>query len=221
MSVMPDLVPNRFLFKFEFPLYRCARPPQLDGRLDDWDERYLLPALPELDGANPFGRVLITWDDNGLYIGCAVAGKTRLPNCDPARFRQSDNLRLMTDLRDTRTIRRASRFCQQFYFLPRGGGDGAKEAIAGSAKIRGATQDAPLVAPGQITVVSRVERTGYGLTAHVSARALHGFDPTENPRIGLYYMLEDGELGKQYLTVGDDLNWWLDPSTWPTAVLTK
>jgi hypothetical protein len=34
-------------------------------------------------------------------------------------------------------------------------------------------------------------------------------------------MLEDTELGHQSLTVGDDLNWYIDPSTWPTAVLTE
>ena len=217
---MPDLVPNRFLFKFEFPIYRCARPPRVDGRADDWDERFLLPSLNNLDGQKAFGAVYVTWDDAGFYIACHIRGKTRLPRCDAAQFRRSDNLRLMTDLRDTRTIRRATRFCQQFYFLPMGGGAGGKEGVAGSAKIHGATQDAPPVPPGEITIVSRVERTGYSLTAHLPARALHGFDPAENPRIGLYYMLEDAELGQQFLTVGDDLSWWLDPSTWPTAVLT-
>ena len=30
---MMKLVPNRFLFKFEFPLHRAARPPKIDGRI--------------------------------------------------------------------------------------------------------------------------------------------------------------------------------------------
>lgn len=218
---MPELIPNRFLFKFEIPIYRCPRPPRIDGRAADWDERYLLPALPELDGEQGFGRVYVTWNEAGLYVGCTVDGKTRLPKCDAAQFRRSDNLRLMTDMRDTRTIRRASRFCQQFYFLPMGGGENGKAAVAGSAKIHGAVQDAPLVPPDEIAAASKVARTGYSLTAHIPAGALHGFDPLENPRIGLYYMLEDAELGQQFLTVGDDLNWWLDPSTWAAAVLTS
>ena len=50
--------------------------------------------------------------------------------------------------------------------------------------------------------------------------ALSGFDPEEHRRIGLYTMLEDIELGQQYLTVGDDLYWHIDPSTWATAILT-
>jgi hypothetical protein len=81
--------------------------------------------------------------------------------------------------------------------------------------------DAPLVRPGDIPIAARVSRTGYALTAHIPGRALSGFDPAENARIGLYYMLEDAELGQQALTIGDDLNWWIDPSTWATAVLTE
>jgi len=217
---MSGLVPNRFLFKFEFPLYRCARPPKIDGNSNQWDPRYLLPNLHDIDGEEGFGAVLATWNEDGLYIACQVEGKLRLPRCDPARFWKSDNLRLMTDMRDTRTIRRATRFCQQFFLMPAGGGRGGKEPSAGSAKINRAMQDAPIVRPGEIQIAAKVSRSGYSLTAHIPAQALYGFDPAENPRIGFYYMLEDGELGQQALTVGDDLNWWINPSTWPTAVLT-
>ena len=35
----------------------------------------------------------------------------------------------------------------------------------------------------------------------------------------LDYAYIAAELGKQPLTVGDDLNWWCDPSTWATGVL--
>ncbi len=217
---MSSLLPNRFLFKFEFPLHRCPRAPKIDGRADGWDPRYLLPPLHGIDGQEGFGAVSITWNEDGLYIACQVKGKTRPPQCEPARFWKSDNLRLMTDMRDKRDIRRATRFCQQFYFLPAGGGKAGREPVAGTAKIHRAQADAPLVRPGDIPIAAKVSQTGYSLTAHIPSRALSGFDPAENPRIGLYYMLEDAELGQQALTVGDDLNWWIDPSTWATAVLT-
>ncbi|MBN2562505.1 MAG: hypothetical protein JXQ75_16390 [Phycisphaerae bacterium] len=218
---MPKLIPNRFLFRFKFPLYRCDQPPNIDSRADSWDPRYLLPPLHGIDGEEGFGAVFVTWDENGLYVACQVEGKARLPQCDPARFWKSDGLRLMTDMRDTRSIRRATRFCQQFYFLPAGGGRSGGEPVAGSAKVHRATVDAPIVRPGAISIAAKTSRTGYSFTARIPATALHGFDPAENPRIGLYYMLEDAELGQQALTVGDDLNWWIDPSTWPTAVLTE
>jgi hypothetical protein len=218
---MPSLIPNRFLFKFEFPLFRCSKPPAIDGRADKWDRRYLLPPLHQLEGKEPFGDVLMTWDDAGLYVGVSVGDKRRPLQCDSEHFRQSDCLRLMTDMRDTRDIRRASRFCQHFYFLPTGGGARGRAPVAAAARIPRAMQDAPLAATGNIPVAAEVRKDGYSLTAHLPAEILAGFDPTENPRIGLTYMLEDTELGQQWLTVGDDLNWWMDPGTWATAVLTE
>jgi hypothetical protein len=216
-----QLVPNRFLFKFEFPIYSCAPPPTINGRADDWDSRFLIPPLHQLDREKGFGAVYAAWNEDGLYVACQVEGKTHPPRCEPGRFWKSDALRLMTDMRDTRTIHRATRFCQQFYFMPTGGGPDRDEPLAGSAAIHRATENAPGVPPSSITIASIVRDTGYALTAHIPAWALSGFDPAENPRIGLFYMVEDSELGQQSLTVGDDLNWFVDPSTWPTAVLTE
>ena len=78
---------------------------------------------------------------------------------------------------------------------------------------------APTVPASQIDVASTVTKSGYSLEARIPGRCLSGFDPAEHPRIGFYYILEDGDHGQQYLTVGDDLNWHIDPSTWATAVL--
>ena len=218
---MPSLVPNRFLFKFEFPLLRCPKPPTIDGRADKWDRRYLLPPLHELEGKKPIGEVFMTWDDAGIYVAVSVTGKKRPLHCEPERFKQSDCLRLMTDMRDTRDSRRASRFCQHFYFLPTGGGAKGREPVAAAAIVPRAMQNAPLAPPGSLPIAAGVRKDGYSFTAHLPAGVLAGFDPAENPRIGLYYMLEDTELGQQWLTVGDDLNWWMDPSTWATAVLVE
>lgn len=216
---MSSLVPNRFLFKIEFPLRRAKKGLPIDGDVSAWGEQYALPPMCTIDGQAPFGQVYGAWNEGGLYVGCRVEGKTRAVKCDPANFRNSDCLRVMTDMRDTRDIRRASRFCQHFYFLPAGGGAKGREACGGSAKIARAMQDAPAVSPSDLLVASVVSKGGYSITAHVPARVLAGFDPVENPRIGFYYMLEDTELGQQALTIGDDLNWWIDPSTWGTAAL--
>ena len=216
---MSSFVPNRFLFKFEFPVYRCAEPLKIDGSLSGWDNRFWLPPLHVIDGERGFAGVSVAWSEEGLFIGCRVRGKRQPTHCDPERFWKSDNVRVMTDMRDTRNIRRATRYCQQFYLLPTGGGRTGKQAVAGGAKVHRATDDAPVAAQGDIPIASKVTHTGYSLTAHLPARILHGFDPAENPRIGLLIMVEDRELGQQSLTIGDDLNWWIDPSTWPTAVL--
>jgi len=215
------LIPNRFLFDFEFPLRYRPTLPRLTGALDDWTEADLLPKLGAIDNAVDFADVWACWNESGIAIGCRVAGKRRSLQCDPARFWAGDNLRLCTDMRDTRSIRRASRFCQQFYFLPTGGGSTGRDALAGVNKLQRAREDAPAVPSDRIEAASVVDQAGYSLEAFVPATCLSGFDPAEHPRIGFYYILEDGDHGQQFLTVGDELNWYVDPSTWATAVLAR
>lgn len=218
---MTRLVPNRFLFDFAIPLRYRATMPRLDGRLRDWNDSFLLPDLSSVDGEAPFGEVWACWNESGIALACRVTGKRQAVRCDPKAFWKSDNLRICTDMRDTRTIRRASRHCQQFYLLPAGGGKNGRDPVAGSTTIHRAQQQAPVIAPGRIPIRAEVTGDGYALEAMLHADVLHGFDPGEHPRIGFYYMLEDAELGQQYLTVGDDLYWHIDPSTWATAMLER
>jgi len=216
---MTGLIPNRFLFDFEFPLSHRADPPTIDGKLSGWTDEELLPRLGAIDGQIEFADVWACWNEAGLYIACRVTDKSSPLRCDPKSYWTSDHLRLCTDMRDTRNIKRATRYCQQFFFLPTGGGPKRDQPAAGSVKIQRAREHAPPVPPGRIRVASTVKATGYTLEAHIPADALSGFDPVEHTRIGFYTILEDHDRGQQYLTVGDDLYWYVDPSTWATAVL--
>lgn len=238
-------VPVAFLFDFEFPLVYRRQPPAVEGALDGWSDRELLPLFSAMDGRLQFAPVWACWNDEGLYLATRVAGKKRAPECDPVHYWKGDNLRVMIDTRDTRENRRATRFCRQYYFLPAGGGPGGRHALGGSTRVLGAIEGASrgqLVAadatgaretpatsaddttPGArpnavIHVASRLTAGGYNLECRIPRDAIIGFDPVEHPRIGFFYILEDREFGQQYLTVGDDLNWHMDPSTWATAVL--
>lgn len=218
---MTALVPNRLLFDFEFPLHYRSALPTINGRLDDWTDEDLLPRLSEIDGLEEFGDVWACWNEAGISIACQVTGRRKPLRCDPRRFWMGDDLRLCTDMRDSRTNKRATRFCQQFYFLPTGGGRGGKAPVAGVSKIKRAREDFAPIPVERITVASRVRGSGYALEAHIPGECLSGFDPLDHPRIGFYYILEDRDHGQQYLTVGDDLYWYVDPSTWATAVLDR
>jgi len=218
---MTPLIPNRSLMDFELPLGYRRRPPRLGGHLGDFSSEHLLPPLCELDGQAPFAEVYACWNEAGLYMGYRIAGKTRRPTCDPKAYWKSDALRWCVHLRDARNIKRADRYCQAFYALPRGGGRGGGEPVAASHKIQRAREDAPAIPPGVLPVASRVSDEGYTVELHLPADRLSGFDPVDHPRIGFYYMIEDGEHGQQALTVGDDLYWYVDPSTWATAVLVR
>ena len=218
---MTELVPNRFLFGFEFPLRYLAVMPEIDGTLGGWTDAELLPKLGAIDGRPEFADVWACWNESGVAIACRVTDKRKALRCDPRSFWSGDNLRLCTDMRDARTNKRATRFCQQFHFLPTGGGKGGKKAVAGTSSLKRAREDAPTVPVTRIQVASNVTKTGYVLEAMIPGECLSGFDPGEHRRIGLFYILEDGDHGQQYLTVGDDLYWYVDPSTWATAVLKK
>ena len=105
---MSGLVPNRLLFRFEIPL-RYRESPAIDGDLSDWSDAFLLPDLSRLDGQEPFGRIWLAWNETGLFLACRVEGRRSPFACDPEAFWKGDNLRLMTDMRDTRDLKRASR----------------------------------------------------------------------------------------------------------------
>lgn len=216
---MDALIPNRFLIKPELALMHFKTAPPLNGTLSKWPAESKLPPLCELDGESPFADIYAGWNDQGLYIGVSVRGKSEPLACDSQQFWKGDNVRVMTDMRDTRNIRRATRFCQHFYLLP--AGTDSNRPTAGGSKVHRASEEGPIAGPNDLVIGSKVRKDGYDLTALLSADALNGFDPDENPRIGLFIIVEDMELGQQSLSVADDMNWHIDPSTWPTAILKK
>ncbi|UCF34434.1 MAG: hypothetical protein JSV78_03850 [Phycisphaerales bacterium] len=218
---MNALVPNRFLFDFEFPLRYRPAPIVIDGDEGKWSDEELLPRLGEIDGREDFAEAWACWNETGLYFACRVTGRKRPLRCDPKGFWLGDNVRICTDMRDARSIKRATRACQQFFLTPIGGGASGKEPVAGVNKFKRARDDAPPIDPDEIEIASRVTKTAYTLEAHIPANCLSGFDPVDHPRIGFYYIIEDRDRGQQYLTVGDDLYWYVDPSTWASAVLAR
>ncbi|GJM26680.1 MAG: hypothetical protein DHS20C16_30950 [Phycisphaerae bacterium] len=218
---MTQLIPNRLLVAVEIRLNHRSKLPRLTGKLTDWSDEFLLPNLCEMDGQEPFAKVYACWNDEGIAFACKVQCPDKKFRCDPASFWKGDNLRICTDMRDTRDIHRATRYCQQFFVLPTGGGKMRSEAIGGSSPIHRAKENASPIKAGMIPVAANITKRGYSIEAILPASLLSGFDPAEHPRIGFYYMLEDLALGQQYLTVGDDLYWHVDPSMWATAVLAR
>jgi len=218
---MSTLVPNRFLFDFAITLRYRKDMPTIDGSLSGWTDAERLPLLGEIDGQKDFADVWACWSEAGIALACRVTGKRLKLRCDPVRFWEGDNVRLCLDMRDTRNIKRATRFCQQFFFLPTGGGRRKSEPVCGVNSINRAREEAPPVPVEKIRVASRVLSSSYTLEALIPAECLSGFDPAEHPRIGFYYLIEDADHGQQYLTVGDDLYWHIDPSTWATARLAR
>jgi hypothetical protein len=216
---MNTIVPNRMLMRFEVSIPYRAKAPAINGSVRGWKDKERLPSLGELEGHEDFAPVWCCWNEAGLYIATQVTARRTALKCDAKQFWKGDNLRIMLDMRDTRHIKRATRFCHHLFFMPAGGPGG--EAIAGSHAVKRAKENAPTLADGAIRIGARVKPDNYALTAHIPGDALTGFDPDQFDRIGFFYILEDRDRGQQSLTIGDEWPWHMDPSLWATAVLTR
>lgn len=216
------LIPNRFLFRVCYPCRYIAELP-----LEDSDELLDLPptcrldSFGDMDERRSFAEVRLAWNEGGLALQVEVRGKDQPAIGDVARPRTSDGVTVWIDTRDARTSHRASRYCHQFHFLPSGGGPDKDEPAFVQSKINRALQDAPPVAAGAVPFQLVLRRGGYRLEAFLPAAALHGFDPEQNPRLGIHFAVHDRELGEQSLSVGSDFPWAEDPSLWSVLELVK
>src|SRR5262245_15173577 len=221
---MPSIVPNRFLVRVAHPCpYVKAVPRDTDegDYLLDLPEAARLRNFAELDGLKNFADVRLVWNEFGLAVQVEVRGKEQPPVGDAEKPRACDGMSLWIDTRDARAGHRASRFCHHFLFLAAGGGPDKDEPFVAQAKINRAQQDAPLANLAGVPFRARRTKAGYRLEAFLTAAALNGFDPQEHPRLGVYYVVRDQELGDQFLSVNWDFPFADDPSLWAVLELVK
>jgi hypothetical protein len=216
------LVPHRFLFRVAVPCRYVAGVPRERGRdFVDLPEACRVDNFAGLDDGTNFADVRLGWNDLGLALQVDVRGKDRPPAGDVARPRHSDGVTLWVDTRDARTSHRASRYCHQFHFLPAGGGSEKDEPSFVQTKINRALQDAPQAAAGAVPFHFTSRAEGYRLEAFLPAAVLNGWDPEQNPRLGLFYAVHDGELGTQTLGAGPDFPYAEDPTLWQVLELVR
>ncbi|MCK4341791.1 MAG: hypothetical protein KAY37_08725 [Phycisphaerae bacterium] len=218
---MLDILPKRALFQFELPIHYNAKPPRVDGLVSKWAAKYMAPPLVELEDEEPFADVYWAWNEDGFHAAFDIPNRTSRPQCDPKHWWKKNGVRLCLDTRDARDIKRATRFCHFFYFLPLGGGTSGKLPVAGTHRMSRAKEPPPKVDLSLIKIGSHVDRHGYSLEVAIPAACLHGWDPAEHPRIGVFYKIRDTQFGSQHLSVNDELGWNVDPSTWATGVLVR
>jgi hypothetical protein len=217
-----SLIPHRLLFRVAHPCRYVKDIPQAEA--DD------LLALPDacrldnfaaMDDRSNFADVRIAWNELGLGFQVVVTGKDNPPRGDAARPRQSDGVTLWIDTRDARTSHRATRYCHQFHLLPAGGGREREDAVLLQTPIHRALHDAPNNLDSTIPFRAVRKSTGYKVEVFLTAAVLYGFDPEQNPRLGIYYAVHDTELGDQVLSVGSDFPYWEDPSLWSILDLVR
>jgi len=218
---MIDLICRRSFFQFEIPIHYCARPPRVDGDVSKWNLKHMVPPLVQVEGEEPFADVYFAWNESGFHAAFDVPDRGTYPQCDAKHWWKKNGLRLCIDTRDARDIKRGTRFCHFFYILPSGGGRDGKRPVVGTHRMSRAKEPTPAVDVAQIKVAAHVTRGHYSLEMAIPGACLHGWDPAEHPRIGVFYKVKDSQLGSQHLSVDDELGWNVDPSTWATGVLVR
>jgi hypothetical protein len=216
------LIPHRFLFRVAYPCrYVKDMPREDDDLLLDLPEACRLDNFAGMDEKRNFADVRVAWNEFGLGVQVRVTGKDQAPQGDAARLRGSDGLTLWIDTRDGRSSHRASRYCHQFHLLPAGGGPDLDEPVFAQSKINRALQDAPIAPANAVPFRCTSAKGGYVVEGFFPAGVLHGFDPEQNPRLGICYVVRDAEQGEQVLSVGSEFPFGEDPSLWSVLELVQ
>ena len=216
------LIPPRFLLRVVYPCPYVADMPLAEGdHLLELPESGRLDPFTEPEGSSGFADVRLAWNESGLGVQATVRGKSRPPLGDVSRPRASDGLTLWLDTRGDRTSHRASRFCHQFHFLPAAGGPERDEPAFAQTKIHRALADAPLASAAEVPFRCHRVKGGYRLEAFLPAAALNGYDPEQNPRLGVFYAVRDLELGEQTLGLSGEFPFGEDPSLWSVLELVR
>jgi hypothetical protein len=218
---MSRLLPHRFLFRYTFPVRFDRKLPKSGKKLLGLSSDFAMADFGALDEVEPFGQLRLAWNDRGLGISVEVRNKPGRLNCDARSPEISDGLRVFIDTRNTQNIHRASRYCQQFFLIPSGGGTKGEKPWAVQVPILRAREEAPPANIAEIRLGASLSKTGYVLEAWLPASVLNGYDPEVQPRLGFYYALRDAELGEQFLSVGPEFPFAVDPSLWGTLELVR
>lgn len=226
-----QLIPQQFLFRFSFACKYRPKMPLNGGHVVDLPGDHRLPFLGTMDAQREFADIRVAWNESGLGFQWEIHVKQEPIYGEPERPTACDGLSVWLDMRDTRTIHRASRYCQRFLFLAHNGEPGGLPEVA-YKPIHRALEDAPapdlsririarfaLGEDGELDDRSTKPVVNYRMEAFLPASVLSGFDPETNNRLGFCYRLRDRECGDQYLAAGPEFPYWEDPSLWSTLEL--
>lgn len=211
------LIDPTFLFRFEVELKR---------QKFDWTTKGIslpascrLPSFGGLSGRPVFADVRMAWSDEGIGVHLLVNGKRQLPWCRDSRPEDSDGFHLWIDTRCSPNIHRATQYCHRFLWMPAGGGPQRDRCFSTMVPINRARNHPKQISNKVLKVAAMPRHDGYEMSGLIPAEALTGYEPSQQPRVSLYYMVIDRELGWQTLSLGPEFPVMEDPSLWAEAVL--
>ncbi|TWU02728.1 DOMON domain-containing protein [Stieleria varia] len=211
------LIDPTFLFRFEVTLRRAPLDWTVKGL--KLPETCRLPSFGALAQRPVFADVRLAWNAEGIGIHVLVNGKRQLPWCRETRLDESDGFHIWIDTRCSPNIHRATQYCHRFLWMPAGGGPQREKPVASLIGINRARGNPKPVAASDLPIKAFPRHDGYEICGIIPKSAMTGFEPDDQPRIGLYYAVVDRELGWQTLTLGPEYPVAEDPSLWGEAVL--
>ncbi len=103
--------------------------------------------------------------------------------------------------------------------MPTGAGSRRDQPFADLIPIERAGGHPKPIGGNVLKIAATPRHDGYEMSGFIPAAALTGFDPTDQPRIGLFYVVADQEFGWQMMALDGDYPFAVDPSMWGEAVL--
>lgn len=162
----------------------------------------------------------LAWLPEGLAFTAIVAGKKEQALFAPTRLDRADSIRLCLDTRDIKESRRASRFCHKFFFYPTVEiAPNESRPLAQWVPINRAKATPATVDVTQFVMTAERRPDGYAFSAFLPGETLTGYDSEEFNRIGLHFIVFDGEYGAFALQHYAPLPAEDDPSLWPSFTL--
>ncbi|MFK8115281.1 MAG: hypothetical protein AB8B91_23980 [Rubripirellula sp.] len=180
-----------------------------------------MPSFGALAERPVFADVRMAWCKEGIGINVMVTGKRQLPWCRETRLEESDGFHFWIDTRCSPGIHRATQYCHRFLWMPGGGGPKHERPITALIPINRARPHPKSIKPGSVKDSAQPRHDGDDLSGLIPAAALTGFEPSQQPRVSLFYAVIDRELGWQTLALGPEFPVMDDPTLWGEGVLKK
>jgi hypothetical protein len=217
-----DLIPQAFWFRFASTCPRIDNIPKAreSGRLLDLPDSCALADIGQLDGKERWAEVRVAWNPGGLAIAVLASGVSPV-QLSAGRAEGFANAQFWIDTRDTRDVSRATRFCNRYVARLEAKRSERKLIVKASQQpVVRATNDSPRCDPELIVSRAEHSRNAWILEVFLPAKAVNGFDPETNRRLGFAYQISDFVREDQFLSVGRDFPVGENPSLWSTLELT-
>lgn len=215
MTLGEEFSPLRPASLFEMG-FSCPYLPVKEAAKLLKEEKYLVPDSPFLLKEEPFAKLHMGWNEEGLYF---------LLQCDRSfvdvfypDFTRGDAFQLFIDTRNNKSTTILTKFCHQFLFLPK-----ETDGIQSIELTRFRTDDQhELCDPKELNCTASFQKNSYSMNIFIPTQCLHGYDPAECNRIGFTYCVYGaGGFRQHFSSHSEEFAYESLPALWSNVRLSR